>query len=114
MVLFRSMPSTSVLSRESSQIEDDGTIDASCHIGPANNSTVRWAPCKMNHQHNGQCHMQPNSYSLIPPRVPHTLELEEGHYVLTFCDLDPIPEEHEGPVAIRTAVRWVTPREYYH
>ena len=98
----------------SNRLSVDGTIDTSFHMGPVNNSSGRWVSCKMNHKHNQQCHIHPQSYASIPPRVPHTLELEEGRYVLTFCDLDPIPEEQEGPVSIRTAVRWVTPRDHYH
>jgi hypothetical protein len=49
-----------------------------------------------------------------PPRLPHTLELEEGRYFLTFCDLNPIPEEQEQECPLRTAVRWVVPRSEYH
>jgi len=49
-----------------------------------------------------------------PPRLPHTLELEEGRYFLTFCDLNPIPEEQEQECPLRTAVRWVRPRSEYH
>ena len=94
--------------------DDDGDAGSVCRIDADDGSPSRWNPCGLKRERYQHNHNQPHSYASLPPRLPHTLELEEGRYVVTFCDLEPIPEEHEGPVTIRTAVRCVTPRNYYH